>query len=92
MQLRRSIKRVAFVAVFLSGLVLSACSSATPVTPPTATSAPTSSGTLAAMSTIVDLGYVPFDVRAEGRFDLVNSGTQPVRLVGAPQVKMLEGC
>jgi len=92
MHIPRRIKRLAFVAVVLSGVVLSACSSTTPVTPAAATSAPTSSGALAARSTTVDLGSVPFDVQAEGQFDLVNSGAEPVRLLGAPQVKMLEGC
>jgi hypothetical protein len=92
MHLPRRIMRLVFVAVVLCDLVLGACSGIASVTPPTATSAPTLSGTLAATSAIVDLGNVPFDVQAEGRFDLVNSGTQPVRLVGAPQVKMLEGC
>jgi hypothetical protein len=92
MRLRHRINRLAFVAVVLSGLVLTACSSATPATQPTTTSAATSSGVLAAKSSTVDLGNVPFDVQAEGRFDLVNSGRQPVKLLGAPQVKMLEGC
>ena len=92
MRLPSRIKRLVFVTGVLSGLVLSACSSAAPVTPPAATSAPTSSGALTAKSSSVDLGNVPFDVQAEGRFELVNSGTQAVRLLGAPQVKMLEGC
>jgi hypothetical protein len=92
MRMPSRIKRLVFVAVVFSSLFLSACLSAAPVTPPTATTAPTSSGALTANSTTVDLGNVPFDVQAEGRFELVNSGTQPVRLLGAPQVKMLEGC
>lgn len=73
-------------------LVLSACSNAASVPATPATSGRASAGVLVAKSATVDLGKVPFDVQTDGRFDLVNSGSQPVKLVGAPQVKMLEGC
>jgi hypothetical protein len=41
---------------------------------------------------MVDLGRVPFDKLAEARFDLANTGGDTVRLIGAPRVRMLEGC
>jgi hypothetical protein len=40
----------------------------------------------------VNLGRVPFDVQAIGRFDLVNTSSRAVKLTAPPQVKMLEGC
>jgi hypothetical protein len=71
-------------------LVLAACSSPAPTAPPVVgAGAP---GGLVASISSVDLGRVPFDVPAEGRFELVNTGTRPVKLAGAPQVKILEGC
>jgi hypothetical protein len=88
---RRS-RVIAMGSAMLLALVLSACSNAASVPATPASSNGASAGVLVAKSATVDLGKVPFDVQAEGRFDLVNSGSQPVRLVGAPQVKMLEGC
>ena len=41
---------------------------------------------------VVDLGRVPFDSQVEAHFVLENTGGQPVRVVGAPTVKTLEGC
>jgi hypothetical protein len=35
---------------------------------------------------------VPFDVIAEGQFELTNTDVRPVRLLGSPDVRMLEGC
>lgn len=49
-------------------------------------------GRLAAESTTIDLGRVPLDRRAEARFVLGNTGGETVQLVGAPRVRMLEGC
>ena len=49
-------------------------------------------GQLIAAQPVVDLGRVPFDRQAEARFVLENTGGQPVRVVGAPTVKTLEGC
>jgi hypothetical protein len=82
----------AIASALLLALVLSACSNGASVPATPATSGGASAGVLVAKSATVDLGRVPFDLQAEGRFDLVNSGPQPVKLVGAPQVKMLEGC
>ena len=82
----------AAASAFLLALMISACSPATPAPAPRVTTDATSSGVLVANSSTVDLGHVPFDVQAEGRFELVNSGSQPVKLLAAPQVKMLEGC
>ncbi len=74
----------------LGMLVLAACSSPAPTAPPVVgVGAP---GGLVARISSVDLGRVPFDVPAEGRFELVNTGARAVKLTGAPQVKMLEGC
>jgi hypothetical protein len=49
-------------------------------------------GRLIASPATVDLGRVPFDTLAEARFELANTGTDTVKLVGAPKVRMLEGC
>jgi hypothetical protein len=49
-------------------------------------------GRLVAEQTAVDLGRVPFDRQVEARFELANTGGDTVRLVGAPRVRMLEGC
>ena len=89
---QRPNRALAVVCGLLLTVVVSACSNAAPVPTPRVTSEATSSGLLVANSSTVDLGNVPFDVQAEGRFQLVNSGSQPVRLLAAPQVKMLEGC
>jgi hypothetical protein len=89
---RPGFRVVAVSSAILLALVLSACSNAATLPATPASSGGTSAGVLVANSATVDLGKVPFDVQAEGRFDLVNSGSQPVKLVGAPQVKMLEGC
>ena len=55
----------------------------------TDTSAP---GRLVAGQPTIDLGRVPFDRMTEARFELDNTGGDVVRLVGAPKVRMLEGC
>ena len=49
-------------------------------------------GRLVAVQLTVNLGMVPFDRMTEGRFELDNTGGDMVRLVGAPKVRMLEGC
>jgi hypothetical protein len=49
-------------------------------------------GRLVAEQPSVDLGRVPFDRMTEARFELDNTGGDMVRLVGAPKVRMLEGC
>lgn len=49
-------------------------------------------GRLVAEQPLVDLGRVPFDRMTEARFELDNAGGDVVRLVGAPKVRMLEGC
>lgn len=60
-------------------------------TPPVATE-PGAPGRLVASQATVDLGRVPFDKQVEARFELANTGGETVRLVGAPRVRMLEGC
>jgi hypothetical protein len=52
----------------------------------------TTTGGLVARASTVDLGRVPFDQMAEARFELQNTSIRPVKLLAAPQVKMLEGC
>lgn len=49
-------------------------------------------GRLEARPAMIDLGRVPFDRLVEARYELVNTGGQPVRLLGAPAVKTLDGC
>jgi hypothetical protein len=49
-------------------------------------------GRLVAVQSTVDLRRVPFDRMTEARFELDNTGGDVVRLVGAPKVRMLEGC
>ena len=88
-----TVRRLAIAFVLLEALLLSACSNAPAVgQPTTGTFKAAASGSLVAKSSTVDLGRVPFDVQAEGRFELVNTGAQPVRLLDPPQVTMLEGC
>jgi hypothetical protein len=53
---------------------------------------PSAPGRLVAARPTVDLGRVPFDRMTEARFELDNTGGDVVRLVGAPKVRMLEGC
>lgn len=60
--------------------------------PDTAAVDPTAPGRLVADRTTVDLGRVAFDYLAEAHFELTNTGSDTVRLVGAPRVRMLEGC
>jgi hypothetical protein len=86
-------RRIVTALVLMQILVLSGCSGAAQGGQQnTRTFTSTSSGGLVARSGVVDLGRVPFDVQAEGRFELVNTGAQPVKVLGPPQVKMLEGC
>lgn len=49
-------------------------------------------GRLVATQPVVDLGRVPFDKVVEARYELANTGTRPVRLVGKPTIRTLEGC
>jgi hypothetical protein len=49
-------------------------------------------GQLTAAQPVVDLGSVPFDRQVQAQFVLENTGGQPVRLVGPPTVKTLDGC
>jgi hypothetical protein len=82
---------ITLVSSAVIALALGACSNV-PTAHPTSITGKSSLGVLVPKSATVDLGNVPFDVQADGRFDLVNSGSQPVKLVSVPQVKMLEGC
>jgi hypothetical protein len=88
----RACRAVAIGFAVLLAVLVSACSNTANAPAAPSQSGATSAGVLVAKSSTVDLGKVPFDTQAEGRFDLVNSGSQPVKLVNAPQVQMLEGC
>lgn len=57
-----------------------------------ATPAAGAGGQIVAIPPLIDLGSVPFDVPAEARYELMNTGSRPVRLTGQPRVKTLEGC
>ncbi|MBI3969506.1 MAG: hypothetical protein HY329_28005 [Chloroflexi bacterium] len=57
-----------------------------------AATGPAGGGQLVATASTVDLGRVPFDREVEARYELVNTGDQPIRLVGKPEVKTLAGC
>ena len=61
-------------------------------TPARVAADPNAAGRLVASSSTVDLGRVPFDQLAEARFELANTGSGTVHLVGNPKVQMLEGC
>lgn len=74
------------------GLALTAACSSPAGTPPSPRPNGDTAGGLVARTAMVDLGRVPFNVQAEGRFELVNAGSRPIKLTAAPQVKMLEGC
>ena len=58
----------------------------------TVASDPQAPGRLVAQAATIDLGRVPFEQRTEARFILANTGGNTVQLVGAPRVRMLEGC
>ncbi|MBI3978479.1 MAG: hypothetical protein HY331_09870 [Chloroflexi bacterium] len=49
-------------------------------------------GRLVASTEVVDLGRVPFDREVQARYELVNAGGRPIKLIAAPEVKTLEGC
>jgi hypothetical protein len=83
-------KHIAAIAAFVGLLTAAACSGPALTAQPATSSG--ASGGLVARAASIDLGRVPFDVRAEARFELTNTGTRPVQLSGPPQVKMLEGC
>lgn len=87
-----SFKRSVTAVGVLCVLVLAACSSPAPTAPATTTIGRQAGGGLIPKATSVDLGRVPFDVQAEGRFELVNTSARMLKLTTAPQVKMLEGC
>jgi hypothetical protein len=72
--------------------LLSACSGA--AAEPTIYQTPTPSppGVLIPQAPIINLGNVRVNVQSEAEFDLVNSGVQPVTILGLPHVQILEGC
>jgi hypothetical protein len=42
--------------------------------------------------TSVDEGYMQFDVPVRTTFRLSNAGGQPLKILGEPQVELIEGC
>ncbi len=49
-------------------------------------------GRLEATQATIDLGRVPLGQQANATFELVNRGATPVRLMGLPEVRTVEGC
>jgi hypothetical protein len=93
MHIRSRIKPQVAIVAALGAVMLAACSSPSPpAAPPPSTISDALTGGLVARTATVDLGRVPFNVMAEGRFELVNTSARPVKLLAPPQVKMLEGC
>jgi hypothetical protein len=72
--------------------LLCACSSAAPEPTIYKTPTPSPPGVLIPQAPIINLGNVPVNVQSEAEFDLVNSGGQPVTILGLPHVQILEGC
>ncbi len=90
MRLTSNFKRLVASVGALGVLTVVGCSSPAPASPPPTQGAQT--GGLVARAASVDLGRVPFNVQAEGRFELVNTSARPVKLAVPPKVTMLEGC
>ena len=42
--------------------------------------------------TTIDAGYVKYDVPIRTAFRLSNVGDQPLKIVGTPQVRLVQGC
>jgi hypothetical protein len=42
--------------------------------------------------TTVDDGYVKFETPVQAAFKLSNTGSQPLQILGEPQVELIEGC
>jgi hypothetical protein len=42
--------------------------------------------------TTIDNGYIKFDTPVRATFRLNNNGTQPLQILGEPQVELIEGC
>lgn len=73
-------------------LMVSACSGPAPAGPVVPPAEGRPGAGLVPRQTSIDLGRVPFDIIAEGQFELTNTDIRPVRLLGSPDVRMLEGC
>ena len=41
---------------------------------------------------VIDDGYVKFDTPVRAAFKLNNIGSQPLQILGEPQVELIEGC
>jgi hypothetical protein len=81
----------AVLGVACIAALISACSASTSA-PLVKTPTPASPGVLIPQGPVVNLGTVPINTQSEAEFDLVNTGGQPVNIVGLPRVKVLEGC
>jgi hypothetical protein len=78
---------IAAVLVIGAGLVVWSSSNRRPEAPPQVAGSPK----LAVDQTIVDEGYVQFNVPVRSTFRLSNVGDQPLEIVEAP-VELVEGC
>jgi hypothetical protein len=84
---RLTIRTGAILVALLFG-----CACATPVPTIVRTPTPLPPGVLVPEAPAINLGNVPVNVQQEAEFDLVNSGGQPVTILGLPHVTILEGC
>ena len=47
---------------------------------------------LAVDQTVVDEGYMQYNVPVRTTYRLINVGDQPLKIVGQPMVELVEGC
>jgi hypothetical protein len=78
----------ALVLLIGGGLAVWNSSRARPAAEPQVSGAPK----LAVNHTTVDEGYVQFNVPVRTSFRLSNVGDQPLKILGQPQVELIEGC
>jgi hypothetical protein len=76
----------AAVVLIVGGVVL--LSAPTPPASPAVAGAPR----LAVDRTAVDEGYVKFGTPVHETFRLSNLGSQPLQILGQPQVELVQGC
>jgi hypothetical protein len=88
--IRRSTGLVIASAAFMGALSTDCAASGPAAVFQTPTPLPP--GVLIPQAPVINLGNVPLNVQSEAEFDLVNSGGQPVNILGLPHVTILEGC
>jgi hypothetical protein len=70
------------------GIAWTSSGAASPAVTPEVTGAPR----LAVDQTVIDEGYVRLNSTVRTAFRLRNVGDQPLRILGEPQVELVEGC